>query len=432
MPVLPPTPGLGPPDGRPRLAVSVEIMRELSRYSDPQDMSEVFVRRMAELFPFDRQLTLSRRGLEHPQFRVTRFNHWPEPINPWKTPHLLPVHTGGLLAELVYSDEPRVISPLVLDPDDPASRYLDGQRSLAALPYFDQGTAHNVVVLASPSEDAFPRHQLPDLVLLSNLFGRITQSLVLSQAVREAYETVDSELRTVADIQVSLLPETTPRVPGVDLAVHYQTARRAGGDYYDFFELPGDRLGLLVADASGHGAAAAVLTAIVHAVIHSGPQPYSSPGALLSRLNSHLSRRYTRQTGSFLTAFAATLDPARGLLIYACAGHSPPRLRRAVDGVVLPLGRAQRLPVGVRTDECYPEQSTTWDPGDLLVIYTDGVTEAANDAGRLFGTGGIDAVLRNPHPTAEALVRALIGDLTAFTRGAPPADDRTVVAVRRV
>src|SRR5262249_518708 len=154
--------------------------------------------------------------------------------------------------------EPRVIEHLTLEPDDPARAYLAGQRSVLAIPHYDQGTAQNVVVLAREDADAFPRDRIADLVLLSNLFGRATHTLVLSQAVREAYEAVDYELRTVADIQKSLLPASVPHVPGLDVAVHYQTAKRAGGDYYDFFPLPGGRLGVLVADASGHGAPAAV------------------------------------------------------------------------------------------------------------------------------------------------------------------------------
>ena len=243
---------------RARLAVSVEVMRELSRYSDPQEMHAVFMRRMAQLFPVSRQLSISRRGLRFPHYRVTRFNLWSDPVNPWKEAHRLPVHEGGLLADLLYTDQPRVIEALVLEPDDPAGTYLAGQRSLLAIPHFDQGKAQTMVVLAREDADAFPRDRIADLVLLSNLFSRATQTLVLSQAVKEAYDAVDYELRTIAEIQKSLLPTDTPEIPGLDVAVHYQTAKRAGGDYYDFFPLPDGRLGVLIADASGHGAPAAV------------------------------------------------------------------------------------------------------------------------------------------------------------------------------
>jgi sigma-B regulation protein RsbU (phosphoserine phosphatase) len=415
---------------RARLAVSVEVMRELSRYSDPQEMHAVFSRRMAQLFPVSRQLTISRRGLRHPQFRVTRFNLWTDPVNPWKEPHRLPVHEGGLLAELLYGDQPRVIDELAIESDDPAAGYLSGQRSLLAIPHFDQGTAQTMVVLAREDSDAFPRDRIADLVLLGNLFARATQTLVLSQAAKEAYDAVDYELRTVADIQKSLLPASNPRVPGLDVAVHYQTAKRAGGDYYDFFPLGNGRLGVLIADASGHGAPAAVLMAVAHSVAHSQPGPSAQPGELLTRLNAHLTRQYTRQTGNFMTAFFGVFDPAAGTLTYASAGHNPPRLVRQ-DGGLLALNRAQRLPLGIKPDEIYPEQTAPFRPGDQAVFFTDGVIEAVNAEGDVFGSDRIDSALTTDAPSAERLIQTILRELNAFTRGVAVADDRTLVVVTR-
>jgi phosphoserine phosphatase RsbU/P len=416
---------------RARLAVSVELMRELSRYSDPQEMHAVFTRRMAQLFPVSRQLTISRRGLRDPQYRVTRFNLWTDPVNPWKEPHRLPIHDGGLLAELLYADQPRVVEELIVDPDDPASLYLGGQRSLLAIPHFDQGTAQNMVILAREDADAFPRDRIADLVLLGNLFARATQTLVLSQAVKEAYDAVDYELRTVADIQKSLLPAATPHVAGLDIAVHYQTAKRAGGDYYDFFPLPGGKLGVLIADASGHGAPAAVLMAVAHSVAHTQPAPPAHPGELLTHLNAHLTRQYTRQTGNFMTAFYGVFDPLNGTLTYASAGHNPPRLIRHT-GALVALNRAQRLPLGIKPDEVYPEQTVQLHTGDRAVFFTDGVIEAVNGEGDVFGSDRIDSALASGPPSAEHVIQSILRELTAFTAGTPVADDRTLVVVKRV
>jgi sigma-B regulation protein RsbU (phosphoserine phosphatase) len=420
-----------PRNWRARLSASVEVMRELSRYSDPQEMYAVFSRRMAQLFPVSRQLSISRRGLRFPQYRVTRFNMWTDPVNPWKEPHRLPVHEGGLLPDLLYGEQPRVIDDLRLDGDDPALAYLSGQRSLLAIPHFDQGTVHNMVLLAREDASAFPRDRIADLVLLSNLFGRATQTLVLSQAVKEAYDAVDYELKSIADIQKSLLPAATPRIPGLDVAVHYQTAKRAGGDYYDFFALPGGRLGVLIADASGHGAPAAVLMAVAHSIAHTQPEPTIRPGELLTHLNSHLTRQYTRQTGHFMTAFYAVFDPAGGTLSYASAGHNPPRLLRCSNGSRLALNRAQKLPLGIKPDEVYPEQSVSLQSGDQVVFFTDGVIEAVNSAGDVFGLDRIDTALSGCPSTAEQLIQVILRDLTAFTTGVPAADDRTLVVVKR-
>ena len=420
-----------PRNWRARLAVSVEVMRELSRYSDPQEMHAVFSRRMAQLFPVSRQLSISRRGLRFPQYRVTRCNLWTDPVNPWKEPHRLPVHEGGLLPGLLYGDQPKVFDDLLLDSEDPANAYLTGQRSLLAIPLFDQGTVNNMIVLAREDASAFPRDRIADLVLLSNLFGRATQTLVLSQAVKEAYDAVDYELRSIADIQKSLLPSGTPHIPGLDVAVHYQTAKRAGGDYYDFFPLPGGKLGVLIADASGHGAPAAVLMAVAHSIAHTRPEPAVRPGELLTYLNAQLTRQYTRQTGHFMTAFYAVFDPTGGTISYASAGHNPPRLLRGGDGVRLALNRAQKLPLGIKPDEVYLEQTLSFAVGDQVVFFTDGVIEAVDAAGDVFGSDRIDGAMAGRPATAELLIQAILRNLTTFTAGVPAADDRTLVVVKR-
>jgi sigma-B regulation protein RsbU (phosphoserine phosphatase) len=421
-----------PRNWRARLAVSVEVMRELSRSTDPQEMYAVFARRMAQLFPVSRHLTISRRGLRHPEYRVSRFSLWNDPVNPWKEAHRLPVHSGGLLAELLYSDQPRIIDGLTIDPDDPASEYLSGQRSLVAIPHFDNGIAQTMVVVTREDTETFPRERIADLVLLSNLFARATQTVVLSQAVKEAFDGLDYELRSIAEIQRSLLPADKPKVPGLDVAVHYQTAKRAGGDYYDFFPLPNDRLGVLIADASGHGAPAAVLMAVAHSIAHTRPDHPLRPGEFLTYMNAHLTRRYTRPTGSFMTAFYAVFDPANGTLSYASAGHNPPRLLRAADGFKVVLNRAQKLPLGIKPDETYLEQTVPLLPGDQVVFFTDGVIEAVNTEGDVFGSAHIDEELATCLPTAAALMRAILASHSLFTAGTTPADDRTLVVVKRV
>jgi sigma-B regulation protein RsbU (phosphoserine phosphatase) len=417
---------------RARLAASVELVRELSRYSDPQEMQAVFIRRMSQLFPVSRQIAISRRGLHYPQYRVTRFNLWRDPVNPWKEPHRLPIHEGGLLAELVYADLPQVLDDVSLEDGDPAFEYLGGQRSIISLPHYDQGTVQNAVILGREEPNAFPRDRVADLVMLSNLFGRATQTLVLSQAVREAYEAVDYELRTVADIQKSLLPSNLPHVPGLDTAVYYQTAKRAGGDYYDFFPLPGGKLGVLIADASGHGAPAAVLMAIAHSIAHTRPDPPTRPGELLGHLNNHLTRHYTRQTGNFMTAFSAVFDPVEGTLTYASAGHNPPRFLRCSDGSRQVLNRAQRLPLGIKAEEVYVEQVIPIQSGDQVLLFTDGVIEAINSEGEVFGSERLDNAVAACPPTAQQLVQAVIREFDRFTAGVPVADDRTLVAVKRL
>ena len=269
-------------NARARLAVSVELMRELSRYADPDELYQVFSKRLNQLYPTTRQLTVSRRGLDRPHFRVQRFNLWKDAVNPYRQPDKLPRYLGGLIGEMIFEDQPRVIDDLALNLNDPAREFFDGQRSLLAIPIFDGGTATTMVIVSREDPNAFSRDQIPELVWLYNLFARATQSLVLSQQLQEANDAAEYELRTIAELQQSLLPVEVPHVPGLDVAVHYRTANRAGGDYYDFFPLPDGRLGVLLADVSGHGTPAAVLMAITHSLTHARPDVPEHPGEFLA------------------------------------------------------------------------------------------------------------------------------------------------------
>lgn len=416
---------------RARLAISSDLMRELSRYSDPQEMYRVFTRRMGQLFPTSRQITLSRRGVERPIVRITRFNLWKDMPDPFANWDRFPTLAGGLFESLLYSDEPRLIDDVRLEPDDPAFDFLDGQRSLLAIPIFERGSASNVIVLTREEPHAFTPEHIPELVWMTNLFGRATQTLVLSQRLRAAYETADAEIREIAELQHSLLPAEPPRVPGLDVAVHYRTANRAGGDYYDFFPQPDGSLGLLVADVSGHGTPAAVLMAIAHSIAHAATATPGRPGAFLTHLNANLAGRYNRHSGSFITAFAAVFDPYKNTLTYASAGHIPPRLLRSADGARVPLNRVQRLPLGIGpTRTHYPEQTVPFASGDQVVLFTDGVTESENREGEFYGVERLDAVLAERPSGAGSALGRILADLDTFTDG-PPADDRTIVVVRR-
>jgi sigma-B regulation protein RsbU (phosphoserine phosphatase) len=414
---------VGPRNWRARLAVSVDLMRELSRYTDPDETYRVFARRMTQLYPTNRQVSLSRRGLDRPWFRVTRFNLWADRINPYTEPHRLPVHRGGLFAELAHAEEPRVIDELDVDPDDPAADFLDGQRSLLAIPLFEQGVAANTVVVTRDRPAAFPREQVPELVWLTNLFGRAVQTQVLSDRIQGLYQAAEYELRTVADLQHGLLPAAVPAVPGLAVAVHYRPANRAGGDYYDFFPLPGGKLGVLVADVSGHGTPAAVLMAITHSLAHSFPGRPDDPDQFLTHLNRHLCGRYVGASGNFVTAVYAVFDPANRSVTYATAGHPSPRLSGGGTWVAGPS--SDRLPLGIGPDTTYPNQSCPFAAGGTAVLFTDGITEATGAAGEPFGLAGLDAALTGCD-RPDLVVEGVLARLGRFAVG----DDQTLLVVQ--
>ena len=411
------------PDPEERLEIILKTMREISSLTDPQVVVRAYATRMERIVERDRLVTLSRRNHEYPEVRVTRDSQGTEDINPWTQRERLPVLKGGILAELIYSDAPHIIDHLDVPDDDPGARYFQGYQSLMAVPLFDGGVAKNMVLLLKKQPKGFPRDELAQVVWISNLFGRMTHNLVLSRELREAYEAVDRELEAVANIQRALLPKELPDIPTLDLAVHYETSRRAGGDYYDFFPLAGGRWGILMADVSGHGTPAAVMMAITHTLAHTHPDEPYPPGQLLTRLNQQLVENYTSDSGTFVTAFYGVYDPPTRALVYSNAGHNPPRIKRCATGQLDVLDGTASLPLGIAEGEEYPAVSRTLMPGDQIVFYTDGITEAFNTQGEMFGTQRMDQAIKGCRETAQGLIDSLLSTLADFT-GEHPARRR--------
>ena len=426
-----------------RLAFFTETMRAISRHRDPQQLVADYYRRMGEAFPTDGYLALSRRNLAPGQYRFTRSSTWGIDFDPWKQGHVRPIFDRGLFGDLIYGEQPTIIDDLTgrYADDDPGREFLDGHKSLLAVPMFDDGEALNMICFLRKEAGAFDAKFLPDQVWVSNLFGRATNNLVLRQKVDEANRRLREEMEHVGEIQRTLLPESLPEMAGLKLAAYYDASTQAGGDYYDFFEIPGDRLGILVADVSGHGTPAAVLMAVVHAIAHAIEDPPlpDPPGRLMAHLNRHLCERYTKKGGTFVTAWYGVLDPARRRLTFANAGHPSPRLKRdnggPYEGLAGPLGdgaRARSLPLGIDPHETFPEGTVDLESGDVIVAYTDGITEArAGDGSReMWGTGGLDAALTGCRCDPQRLVDDLVARLATYTGNKRATDDRTIVVAK--
>jgi sigma-B regulation protein RsbU (phosphoserine phosphatase) len=276
---------------------------------------------------------------------------------------------------------------------------------------------------------------IPMLHWQAGLFGRGTQNLVLRNQLTDALDLLNRELEVVGAIQRSLLPDALPAIPGFEMAADYQTSARAGGDYYDFFALDDGGWGLFIADVAGHGTPAAVLMAITHAIAHAHPKKHTPPGVLLNYLNQRLTAAYTR-VGAFVTAFYAVLDPTKRTLTYARAGHNPPRLAR--EGRILSLEGQGGLPLGILEEKGYGQATVVLEPGDLLLLYTDGITEAAAPAKAgedrdLFGLERLDALLLEcPLSSPAQCIRQIKEAVTSYSGNALPTDDQTLLAIRCV
>jgi len=422
---------------REELAIIDAAMKAISGVTDPEELVGIYWKHIGELMPIHDFMAVSRRGVEPPYYLVTRSSRFTEDLNPWTQRDRLPRLTGGLAGEIAYANKPIIIDdlPARLAADDPAWFYLQGFQSLVALPQYDDGDALNVTIMLMPPGVTLDPAVIPLLHWQGGLFGRGTQNLVLRNRLGDALAALDRELQAVGEIQRSLLPAALPVVPGFELAASYDTSARAGGDYYDFFPLPGGRWGLFIADVSGHGTPAAVLMAITHAVAHALPGTHAPPADLLGYVNDRLVESYTRG-GTFVTAFYAVLDPAAGTLAYARAGHNPPRLVRR--GRTLSLDTAGGLPLGIVGEQGYDQAVVPLEPGDLLLLYTDGITEAAPPAPsggagsrELFGTDRLDDLLLacGTLSAADCVARVRTA-VAAYANHAPPTDDQTLIAIR--
>lgn len=417
------------------LAIIDRVMKAVSDITDPEEMVSVYWRGVDELMPVEDFLALSRRGVAPPHFLVTRSSRFTEHFNPWTQRDRLPRLSGGLLGEIAYADRPVIIEdlPARLSPDDPGYFYLNGFQSLIATPQYENGVGLNIGMTLYKPGVAIDHARIPMMHWQASLFGRGTQNLVLRNQLQAALGELDRELQVVGEIQRSLLPREFPDLPGFDMAADYHTSARAGGDYYDFFPLPRAECGIFIADVAGHGTPAAVLMAITHAIAHTRPGEPRPPSEILDYINRHLTRMYTA-SGAFITALYATLDPATRRLVYSRAGHNPPRLLRG--GRVLSLDAAGALPLGIVEDEAFSDAALTLESDDLLLLYTDGITEALAPAApgeqrELFGVERLDNLLLTCvgcHP--DECIRRIREAVAEFTNGAPATDDQTLIAVR--
>jgi sigma-B regulation protein RsbU (phosphoserine phosphatase) len=244
---------------------------------------------------------------------------------------------------------------------------------------------------------------------------------------------LDRERKAVGEIQLSLLPASLPEIPGFEMSSYYRPSELASGDYYDVVPLIEDRWGFVMADVAGHGTPAAVIMAVMRTLIHAElpTNRDKSAGEFLERVNGVMSETYLRE-GLFVTMWAAVLDPSSRQLTYASAGHNPPRLLRG--GHVSELSAACGIPLGIDPTATYDEGSVTLQPEDLLVIYTDGITETMRSGIgglELFGTKRLDRVLSEcGSDQTSVYTERVTKALTAFTRGAAPTDDQTMLILR--
>ncbi len=270
---------------------------------------------------------------------------------------------------------------------------------------------------------------------LAESFNEMTASI--EDLLRQAAEKrrLEEELRIARDIQMSLLPREPMAMPGLSVSAVCVPAREVGGDYYDFFPLAPRRLGVLIADVAGKGTSAALYMAELKGIVLSLSRVCDSPRQLLVEVNRLLAGHLDSR--SFVTMTYAIVDLETGVLRHARAGHTPIIYRPALGGdarVVVPSGMVVGLglPGGDgKFSELLEEHRLDLQPGDLVVLYTDGVSEAMNDHAELFGESRLRALIEeHAHLDAPALGERVLREVEAFVGAADPHDDLTMIVLK--
>ena len=269
---------------------------------------------------------------------------------------------------------------------------------------------------------------------IAKAFNEMTTKFKKAQENVVEQERMQKEMQVAQEIQHALLPRHFPDIEGYDISTVYRAAKDVGGDYFDFVQIDENILGIIVADVSGKGVPGSLVMTMIRTALRLESRENYSPTDILARVNKFVTDDVKR--GMFITIFFITLDSAKRTISYASAGHNPMILyRKESDSCYflntrgMPLGIA--LPEGVRFEDSLEFDRLKLKKDDILVIYTDGITEAMNKAGEQFGNDRLIAFIKaNDELAPEEFTEKLDTELARFTGGAPQGDDITLVVIK--
>jgi serine phosphatase RsbU (regulator of sigma subunit) len=311
-----------------------------------------------------------------------------------------------------------------------ASIVAQNVRSMMAVPLQAKERVIGLIYLDSPNLiQPFSREDLNLLTVMANVAAIRIEHARLAE-VEQAERVLARDLEQAAQIQKGLLPRSAPIVPGLALAGSTAACRTVGGDYYDFLTYSNGRVAALVGDVAGKGMPAALMMSSLQARVQVLFEECGDLAQSVTRLNKAISANCP--DNRFITFFVCIIDPATGAVTYTNAGHNPPLLVRRA-GEVETLGKGGII-LGIMPRFVYQQGEARMEPGDVLVLFSDGVTEAARpDVDEEFGDDRLaDVVRKHADEPAEGIVNAVIEAVSQFTQGAPAADDITVVVAKRV
>lgn len=304
-----------------------------------------------------------------------------------------------------------------------------GLRSILCVPVLLKGRSLGLIYVDNRlQEGIFDEQHLDLLVAIASSAAIAIENARLFQVEREKGR-LERELQMARQVQASLIPKATPGLPGWEVAAWWEPARQVSGDFYDFLGEGDQRLGILLADVSDKGMPAALFMASSRTILRSSVMDAPSPAEGIKRANRLVCA--DSGDGMFVTLVYGELQPDTGQLCYVCAGHYPPLLYRAASDRLISL-KWTGMALGLDPEASYEGHTLRLRPGDFMLMFTDGVIDASNPAGEIFGQDRLRRLIRaERHAPADEIVAALRAEMKRFVGGAPPFDDVTLVLVRR-
>lgn len=334
--------------------------------------------------------------------------------------HRLKIGKEGLVGYVAATGQMRYAPDVTRDPYYIACE--QDTRSEVAIPLHVDGKLVGVFTASHQEAGAFDTDQLRLFQGLCNHIGVAVQNARRFQQERSEREKMTREAQEARSIQQALLPKSSPFIPGYAVSGLSISAGAIGGDWYDFIDLGEGRWGLVLADVSGKGTAAALLMSATRAVLRSLAENSCTPAEVLTKLNHLLVEDFP--SGRFVTMVYAVLDPAEGTLTYANAGHLPPLLVDPSGATFLETEMG--LPLGIRHG-AYSEATVRLGDQFRIALYSDGITEATNPEDEEYGAARLAAYLQS----MDACPDTLLEDVRAFANGAGLRDDATVIMLCR-
>jgi phosphoserine phosphatase RsbU/P len=412
-----------------KLRMLLDITNKISRSLDLQEVLNLVMDTLDSLIPYDAAGIFvvdcgdSGRGADSDEPCVFHS----EAVRGYDTHELTELHLKlgeGMIGHVALTAQPMIAADVRDEP-----MYIDARketRSEMVAPIISNDEVIGVFDLESDELNAYSEDDLEVLMLLAAQVAIIIEKVMLHEQLIEK-KRLEGQLEVARQVQLELLPAKDPELPGYDISAYNFPTEEVSGDYYDWVRIYDDQIGIVIADVAGKGVPAALLMAFLRASLRAATHIGYAPHISMAKVNYLLWESIERN--QFVTAFYGILDATNRTLVFANAGHNPPLLLSA-DGSARFLEQGG-LPLGMFRDTRYYEYYITFEPGQLLMLYTDGVTEALSPGEEEFGKERLaNSVKAARHLSAREMINAVQRDVVEWTDGRGSHDDVTFFVVK--